>query len=230
MLKKLFLVVLLVFGVNLGSSLLSVSAEGSWTVEDVMRFRIDTKESDTVTVDSINATIERYSPTSRLRGHGDKIKMVADMYGINAAYILGQMMAETSLAAGNVYCAGESNNPYNFGCIKTRSGMASTSGGYAKPATIEGGLGLQMGLLRETYMDEWGLVTVRSVIETYAPAYDNNDHGKYYRTVGIIMSAAGQQVGESDYKLVGGYLSSDLVETGEGSKAVKDTINQLIKR
>lgn len=178
----------------------AIRMNGDWTIQDIRNFMIDAKESSGVTAESINATIDKYSPTSRLKGEGATILSAADEWGINAAYFVGQMMAETSIASA--YCSGETFNEYNYGCVKEVADMDVTPAGNAYPKSVSEGLMLQLRVLR-SYIDEHDLVRVEDVLNRYSPAYDNNNHDNIMETIGIIMNDIGQDFTEGASKQPG---------------------------
>lgn len=191
---------------TLQSNMNLVYASGGNSIEDVTNLQVNAGGDGDVTGDVINTW---YAGTTRkdgvLAGQGDLIVKTADKYGINRAFFVALMDAETT--SGLAPCFG---NAYNFGCMR---GYEGTS--------VEGGLD-DLGGLVAKYIDgsiSADLVenpTVKEYMEVYAPSFENShdnilsNHGAVYGYLGVNakeMQATGElkdgspatPSGEADY-------------------------------
>lgn len=155
------------------------------TNDAVANMQINAGGDGSVTADVIN---EWYESTSRkdglLAGKGEDIVEVADKYGINRAFFVALMDAETTSGLNACF-----SNDYNFGCIR---GNESSS--------VDEGLE-DLGQLVSKYVDgskSTALVknpTVQQFTDVYAPAIEN-DHASRFKNHGAVFGYLGVDADE----------------------------------
>lgn len=136
---------------------------------------------------------------SRLDGYGDKIVEVADKNGLNRAFFVALIDAETSMGVNACF-----GNDYNFGCIRNYSGNS-----------VEEGLE-DLGTLLAKYVDGTISVemqanpTIQQFTDVYAPQFEN-DHESRFANHGAVFGFLGVDAGsmqESGALKNGGVASS----------------------
>jgi hypothetical protein len=129
----------------------------------------------TITADFINRVLAYYhSPAA---GLGQQMYDLGVKYGIDPVYALAFFMHESLFGT-----TGEARTTLSLGnlrCIPTRPCIDQDRGGYAQMYSWTDGFEQWYKLIRNLYVEQWGLVTVDQIIPTYAPSSDHNDVAAY---------------------------------------------------
>ncbi|GCE32088.1 hypothetical protein KDA_75720 [Dictyobacter alpinus] len=125
----------------------------------------------TIDADFINKVLEYYH--SPMAGQGQLFVQVSQYCGLDPAFVLAFYMHESSFGLGGE--ARYSLSPGNLRCIPG----VRCQDGYAWFESWQDGLMVQCRLLRNLYVDGWGLTTPEQIIPKYAPAADNNNEAAY---------------------------------------------------
>lgn len=156
------------------------------TRESVRNMQVNAGGDEAVTGEVIDNWMQNDSlrKGSRLDGYGDMIVQVADKYGVNRAFFVALMDAETSL--GVHPCFG---NDYNFGCIR----------GHTANSVEEGleTLGKQVanyinGTVTSAMVEN---PTIQQLTDVYAPAFEN-DHDSRFANHGAVFGFLGVDADE----------------------------------
>lgn len=135
----------------------------------------------TITVDRINAVLQEYN--SPAVGTGQAFYDLGVRYGINPAIALAFFIHESS--AGTKGVARFTNS---VGNIRTTPGYRDYQG-YRAYDSWPAGIEDFYKLLRDLYIDGWGLHTVAQILPRYAPAADNNDTDAYVANVQNLIDS-----------------------------------------
>lgn len=129
----------------------------------------------TITADFINRVLAYYhSPAA---GLGQQMYDLGVKYGIDPVYALAFFMHESLFGT-----TGEARTTLSLGnlrCIPTRPCIDQDRGGYAQMYSWTDGFEQWYKLIRNLYVEQWGLVTIDQIIPTYAPSSDHNDVAGY---------------------------------------------------
>ncbi len=142
-------------------------------------YQVDT--APTITVDRINAVLQEYN--SPAAGTGQAFYDLGVRYGINPAVALAFFIHES--AAGTKGVARVTNS---VGNIRTTPGYRDYQG-YRAYDSWTAGIEDFYKLIRDLYLDGWGLHTVADILPRYAPAADNNDTGAYITNVQNLIDS-----------------------------------------
>lgn len=155
--------------------------EAANTKESVANMQVNAGGDEAVTGDVIDDWISNDSlrKGSRLDGKGKEIVQIADKYGINRAFFVALMDAETSMGVQGCF-----GNDYNFGCIRGHESSSVSEG-------LE-----SLGNLVAQYIsgDVRGIVenpTVQEFTDIYAPKSENDhdsrlaNHGAVFKFLGV---------------------------------------------
>jgi len=155
---------------------------------------------------------------SRLDGRGDEIVKVADKYGVNRAFFVALMDAETSMGVNSCF-----SNDYNFGCIRGYSGTSIEQGlddlGQLLVKYISGSISVEMP----------ENPTIQEFTNVYAPAFEN-DHDSRFKNHGAVFGFLGvdadEMQGSGELKNGGEATSPDYdTESNQSSLAANCPIN-----
>jgi hypothetical protein len=135
----------------------------------------------TITVDRINAVLQEFN--SPAAGSGQAFYDLGVRYGINPAVALAFFIHES--AAGTKGVARFTNS---VGNIRTTPGYRDYQGYRAYDSWTEG-IEDFYKLIRDLYIDGWGLHTVAEILPRYAPAADNNDTAAYIANVQNLIDS-----------------------------------------
>ena len=162
-----------------------IIAYASNTSDAAANMQVNAGGDEKVTAEVIN---DWYASTTRkdgrLAGKGDEIVKVADKYGINRAYFVALMDAETT--SGKNACFG---NDYNFGCMRGYEG-----------SSVEEGLDDLGALIAEYIAGSKNTTkiknpTMQQFINVYAPSIEN-DHASRFEHHGAVYDALGVDADE----------------------------------
>jgi hypothetical protein len=115
-------------------------------------------------------------------GQGAVFAALGRQYGIDPAFALAFYVHES--AAGT---KGVARFTHGIGNIRTTPGYADYEG-YRSYATFAAGIEDWFKLIRELYVDGWGLRTVATILPRYAPPADNNDTASYIADVQTLVT------------------------------------------
>lgn len=136
--------------------------------------------SPTISPPKIDAVLRSYnSPAS---GFGQSLYNLGIKYGIDPAYALAffihestagtQGVAAITKSIGNIRCTA------GYECYQT-----SGNGSFRRYATWEAGAEDWYRLIKDQYINKWGLTTLEQIIPVYAPSADRNNPTAYIRQV-----------------------------------------------
>lgn len=129
----------------------------------------------TISPAQINQVLARYN--SPAAGLGQTFYDQGVAHGINPAVALAFFVHESQ--AGTAGIARFTNS---IGNIRALPGQPSYEG-FRQYTSWQEGIADYYRLIRETYINSWGLHTVDSIIPRYAPAADHNNEASYIQTV-----------------------------------------------
>jgi len=127
---------------------------------------------------------------SPAQGLGQTLFDASTRCGIDPVFTLAFFMHESSFGT-----AGEARSSLSPGNLRCIAGFRCQDG-YAWFASWQDGFTVYCRLLRNLYVDAWGLVTIEQIIPTYAPSGDHNDVTAYEAalTHAVAVWRAGQIV------------------------------------
>ena len=102
-------------------------------------------------------------------------------YAIDPVYALAFFWHESGF--GTTGEARVTRSQGNERCIADRPCIAQEQGGYALMHSWADGFEHWFRLIRDLYVNTWGLVTVAQIIPKYAPGSDSNDEMAYIQAV-----------------------------------------------
>lgn len=135
----------------------------------------------TITVERIEAVLRDFN--SPAAGTGQAFYDLGVKYGINPAVALAFFIHESACGTKGV-----ARFTKSVGNIRTTPGYRDYQG-YRAYDTWEQGIEDYYKLIRELYIDGWGLRTVAQILPRYAPPADNNDTDAYVRNVQQLMDS-----------------------------------------
>src|SRR5579859_7763277 len=119
----------------------------------------------------INQVLSTYgSPAS---GKGQALSDLGRQYGIDPAFALAFFMHESSFGT-----QGEATKSLSLGNLRCIPNYRCADN-FAQFDTWEDGFKAWYQLIRNLYVDQWGLTTVDLIIPRYAPTADNNNEQGY---------------------------------------------------
>jgi hypothetical protein len=142
-------------------------------------YQIDT--APTITAAGIDAVLQQYN--SPAAGTGKAFYDLGVKYGINPAVALAFFVHESACGTKGVATVTKS-----VGNIRTTPGYRDYQG-YRAYDTWDTGIEDFYKLIRDLYIDGWGLHTVAQVLPRYAPPADSNDTGAYISNVQNLMDS-----------------------------------------
>ncbi|GIV97134.1 MAG: hypothetical protein KatS3mg057_1791 [Herpetosiphonaceae bacterium] len=116
-------------------------------------------------------------------GTGQAMYDFGIQYGIDPAFCLAFFIHESTAGTRGVATVTKS-----VGNIRTTPGYEDYQG-YRRYSSWEEGIEDWYKLIRELYVDEWGLTTVEEILPVYAPPADNNDTPAYINTVRRLVES-----------------------------------------
>lgn len=129
----------------------------------------------TITASFINHVLTAHqSPAS---GKGQALYDSGVRYGIDPAFALAFFQHESSFGT-----RGEATKSLSLGNIRCIPNYRCEDN-FAQFDSWEAGFDAWYQLIRNLYVDQWGLTTVDVIIPRYAPAADNNDETRYVNAV-----------------------------------------------
>ncbi len=150
-------------------------------------YRID--QSGTLTAAQIDRILGAYH--SPAQGLGSTLVQYGQQYQIDPAVALAVFVHETT--AGTAYGANRNTNQWgNIRCTEDWQG-GCINGWRAYPSFAESARDW-FRLMRETYVDRWGLNTVESFLPTYAPTFENDTAAYITQVRRLIRQWTGQGV------------------------------------
>lgn len=138
------------------------------------------EEPPTVSVAQIEQVLQAYG--SPLAGSGQALYNLGVKYGIDPAFCLAFFVHES--AAGT---RGEAVLTHNLGNIRATPGYASLDGYRYYDTWLEGAEDWYK-LIKNLYVQDWGLTTVDQIVPVYAPSADSNDPIAYVDDVEQLVS------------------------------------------
>jgi hypothetical protein len=142
-------------------------------------YQVDT--APTITVERIEAVLRDFS--SPAAGTGQAFYDLGVQYGINPAVALAFFIHESACGTKGV-----ARFTKSIGNIRVTPGYRDYEG-YRAYDTWEQGIEDYYKLIRELYIDGWGLRTVAQILPRYAPPADNNDTDAYIHNVEQLMDS-----------------------------------------
>jgi flagellum-specific peptidoglycan hydrolase FlgJ len=142
-------------------------------------YQVDTAPS--ITVERIEAVLQQYG--SPAVGTGQAFYDLGVKYGINPAVALAFFIHESSCGTKGV-----ARFTKSIGNIRTTPGYRDYQG-YRAYDSWEQGIEDYYKLIRDLYIDGWGLHTLAQILPRYAPPADNNDTGAYIQNVQKLMDS-----------------------------------------
>lgn len=189
--------------------------------EDWGTFKLMTKNSPGVTAESINAYAKKKN--SDWLVIGDAIMDASNKTGINASFMIAQLVAES----GWKYNSSVPKSAYNYGNMKGEgyAGSVQANGSkWAKNNNPEEGFRLYAEYIArypngdapatESNPKGTKLDTIKKMLNVYAPESDNNNHSNYIGILSSIMQALGQ---EFNGELATGNGEGAVVPNGDGT-------------
>ena len=146
---------------------------------DAQPYQVDS--APTITVERIEAVLREFN--SPAAGTGQAFYDLGVQYGINPAVALAFFIHESACGTKGV-----ARFTKSIGNIRVTPGYRDYEG-YRAYDTWEQGIEDYYKLIRELYIDGWGLRTVAQILPRYAPPADNNDTDAYIRNVERLMDS-----------------------------------------
>ncbi len=137
--------------------------------------------SPTLSVRQIEAVLAQYG--SPAAGSGQKLYDLGVKYGINPAFALAFFVHESGCGTRGV-----ARFTKSLGNIRWTDGFDNYEG-YRSYPTWEAGMEDWYGLIKNLYIQGWGLRTVDAIIPTYAPSADRNDPPVYIASVKQLVDS-----------------------------------------
>jgi hypothetical protein len=115
-------------------------------------------------------------------GQGQVFYEMGVRYGIDPAYALAFYVFESHCGTRGV-----ARFTHGIGNIRTTPGYRDYEG-YRSYDSYAAGIEDWFKLIKELYVDGWGLRTVAAIVPRYAPAADNNDPSTYIANVETLVA------------------------------------------
>jgi hypothetical protein len=141
----------------------------------------------TLSAAAIDAILAEYG--SPAQGQGAVFYEMGRKYGIDPAFALAFYVEESHCGTRGV-----ARFTHGIGNIRWTPGFDNYEGYRAYPDYTTG-IEDWFKLIRELYVDGWGLQTVAQIVPRYAPPGDNNDPAGYIATVQDLVAGWRQQSG-----------------------------------
>jgi hypothetical protein len=129
----------------------------------------------TISADFINKVLA--AAGSKAVGTGQSLYDDGVQYGIDPVYALAFFQHESTFGTGGVARA-----TLSLGNIRCSAGYVCIEG-YRAYGSYQAGYLDWFKLIRNLYINQWGLRTVEQIIPTYAPASDHNDVAGYISAI-----------------------------------------------
>ena len=129
---------------------------------------------------AIDAILAEYG--SPAQGQGTVFYQMGHKYGIDPAFALAFYVEESHCGTRGV-----ARFTHGIGNIRWTAGFDNYEGYRAYP-DYAAGIEDWFKLIRELYVDGWGLQTVGQIVPRYAPPGDNNDPTSYIATVEDLVA------------------------------------------
>lgn len=147
-------------------------------------YRVDSPP--TITARQIDSVLRaRNSPAA---GIGEALVRMGRQYNIDPAVALAFFIHESSAGTD-----GPARQTRSWGNIRCTDGYTCIDGWRAYPSW-EAGAADWYRLIRQTYMDRWGLRTLGEIIPRYAPASDGNNPTRYIQAVVDMIRGWAQSI------------------------------------
>jgi hypothetical protein len=140
----------------------------------------DVQGPPTMSADQIEQVLDAYG--SPLMGSGQALYDLGVHYGIDPAFCLAFFVHESD--AGT---RGEAVLTHNLGNIRATPGYPSLDGYRYYNTWLEGAEDWYK-LIKNLYVQDWGLTTVDQIVPVYAPSADSNDPNAYVSDVEQLVS------------------------------------------
>ncbi|MDQ2809593.1 MAG: glucosaminidase domain-containing protein [Chloroflexota bacterium] len=134
-----------------------------------------------VSAATIDQVLAQYG--SPAAGQGAVFYDLGVQYGIDPAYALAFFIVESQAGTRGV-----ARFTHGIGNIRVTSSYASYQG-YRSYATYAAGIADWYALIRELYVENWGLTTPGPILTRYAPWSDGNDPTAYAATVVALVAS-----------------------------------------
>ncbi|HET7079808.1 MAG TPA: glucosaminidase domain-containing protein [Chloroflexia bacterium] len=134
----------------------------------------------TLSAAAIDAILAEYG--SPAQGQGAVFYQMGRKYGIDPAFALAFYVEESHCGTRGV-----ARFTHGIGNIRWTPGFDNYEGYRAYP-DYAAGIEDWFKLIRELYVDGWGLQTVGQIVPRYAPPGDNNDPASYIATVQDLVA------------------------------------------
>lgn len=135
----------------------------------------------TISVEQIEKVLRQYG--SPAAGLGQALYDLGVKHGINPAYALAFFVHESGCGTKGVARFSKS-----LGNIRWTEGYASYEG-YRSYSSWEAGMEDWYLLIKDLYINGWGLRTVDAIVPVYAPAADRNDPTGYIASVKYMVDS-----------------------------------------
>lgn len=134
----------------------------------------------TLTAAQIDTILAGYG--SPAAGQGATFVALGRQYGLDPAIALGFYAQESHCGTRGV-----ARTTHGIGNIRTTPGYQDYQG-YRSYDSYAAGIEDWFKLIRQLYVDGWGLTTVAAIVPRYAPAGDGNDPATYIANVQTLVA------------------------------------------
>jgi hypothetical protein len=140
----------------------------------------------TIEPNQIEAVLSQYH--SPALGQGQALYNLGIRYGIDPAFALAFFIHESSAGTQGVAAVTKS-----IGNIRCTSGydcyQTSGNGSFRRYVSWEAGAEDWYRLIKEQYIERWGLKTLEQIIPVYAPSADRNNPATYIQQVATLVDS-----------------------------------------
>jgi hypothetical protein len=134
----------------------------------------------TLTAAQIDTILAGYG--SPAAGQGATFVTLGRQYGLDPAFALAFYVQESHAGTRGV-----ARTTHGIGNIRTTPGYQDYQG-YRSYDSYAAGIEDWYKLIRELYVNDWGLTTVAAIVPRYAPAGDGNDPATYIANVQTLVA------------------------------------------
>jgi len=135
-----------------------------------------------ITPDFINKMLCKYS-NSQVCGTRQALYQDGQQYGIDPAFALAFFYHESNFGT-----KGEAYYSKSLGNLRCIDNETSCTDGYAWFNSWEDGYTAWYSLIKNLYINQWGLSTIDTIIPKYAPAADHNNEQAYINNVCSLIN------------------------------------------